>query len=195
MKFYQWYCQALGSILGIISCIYCYLKGDLLIYSNLDGNFDMINFNGILASYILYPLCFLTFVLAILLSKQSINEKKIINIEVSKINSFLVYLTVLVGILGCGIYFIVPFLLLLLKNTLYTVTLLKFKISNKHMPINNINQNFKELQYDEKQLIDIKNQMAIDLLDKNANINFIIEVTGLSQDYISNLKRQDTLEG
>lgn len=197
MKFYQWYSQAFGGILGIISCIYCYLKGDLLIYSNLDGNFDIISFNGILASYILYPLCFLTFIMAILLAIPNMSQKKIINIEVLKINSVLLYLTILVGILGCGVYFITPSLLLLLKNLLYAFKHFRFKINRKYVAINkntDIDQDNKESKDDNTQLLSTKTEMAINLLDKDANINFITEVTGLSQDYISKLKREDTIE-
>lgn len=196
MKFYQWYSQACGGILGILSCIYCYLKGDLLVYSNLDGNFDIISFNGILASYILYPLCFLTFIMAILLAIPNMSQKKIINIEVTKINSVLLYLTILVGILGCSIYFIIPALLLLLKDLLYAFKRFIFKFNSKHVAINknaDMDQYNKESKHDSAQLLSTKTEMAINLLNKDANINFITEVTGLSQDYVSKLKREDTI--
>lgn len=193
MKFYQWYSQACGGILGLISCIYCYLKGDLLIYSNLDGNFDIIGFNGILASYILYPLCFLTFIMAIFLSIPNMNQKKIINIEVTKINSILIYSTILVGILGCSIYFIIPSLLLLLKDLLYAFKHSRFKFNSKHVAINNNTDIDQESKDASSQLLSTKTEMAINLLNKNANINFITEVTGLSQDYVSKLKKEYTI--
>ena len=194
MKFYQWYSQACGGILGIVSCIYCYLKGDLLIYSNLDGNFDIISFNGILASYILYPLCFLTFIMAILLAIPNMGQKKIINIELTKINSVLLYLTILVGILGCGIYFIIPALLLLLKDLSYAFKHFRFKLNSKYVANTDIDQDNTESKHASEQLLSTKTEMAINLLNKNANINFITEVTGLSQDYVSKLKREDTIE-
>ena len=187
MKFYQWYSQACGGIVGIISCIYCYLRGDLLIFSNLNGNFDAINFNGIIASYILYPLCILTFIMAIFLTIPNINEKKILNIKVLKINSTILYLTTLVGILGCGIYFIIPALLLLLKDLLYIYN----KFSIKETAINKDKEINKELNDTNSKLLSTKTEMAINLLNKNANINFITEVTGLSQDYIFNLRREE----
>lgn len=186
MIFYQWYCQAFGAIIGIASCVYCYLNGDLLLYSNLDGNFDAINFNGILASYTLYPLCFLTFIMAILIAIPNMNKKKIINIEVTKINAVLIYLTILIGVLGCGIYFIIPTLLLLL-NTI--ISLFKYySLRREHNTIQNTHTNNKESEDSSTQLLVTKTEMAIDLLNKNANINFITEVTGLSRDYITNLK-------
>lgn len=184
MKFYQWYSQACGGILGIVSCIYCYLRGDLLIYSNLNGNFDIISFNGILASYILYPLCFLTFIMAIVMALPNTNHKKILNVEVTKINSFLIYLTTLVGILGCNVYFIIPALLLLTKEFMYSF---KYCVSK----INNTEQDNQELNDTKEQLLATKTEMAVNLLNKNANIHFITEVTGLSEDFVSNLKRVD----
>ena len=191
MKFYQWYSQACGGILGIASCIYCYLKGNLLIYSNLDGNFDVIGFNGILASYILYPLCLLTFIMAIFLAIPSMNQKKIINIEVTKINSVLIYLTTIIGILGCGIYFILPALLLLLEHLFYIFKYYHSQFNNKQtLKIHN-NEADQELKYTSTKLLSTKTEMAINLLNKDANINFITEVTGLSQDYITNLKREE----
>lgn len=194
MKFYQWYSQACGGILGIASCIYCYLRGDLLIYSNLSGNFDIISFNGILASYILYPLCFLTFIMAIVMALPNTNHKKILNVEIKKINSFLIYLTTLVGILGCNVYFIIPALLLLIKEFMYSFKYCVSKINNKQtstIKTNNTEQDNQELNDTREQLLATKTEMAVNLLNKNANINFIAEVTGLSEDFISNLKRVD----
>ncbi|MCC3868552.1 hypothetical protein [Terrisporobacter mayombei] len=194
MKFYQWYSQACGGILGIISCIYCYLRGDLLIYSNLNGNFDIISFNGILASYILYPLCFLTFIMAIVMALPNTSNKKILSVEITKINSILIYLTTLVGILGCNVYFIIPALLLLIKDLMYAFKYCKSKINNNQTSTiknNDIEKDNQELSDASEQLLSTKTEMAINLLNKNANINFITEVTGLSEDFVSNLKRVD----
>ena len=199
MKFYEWYSQALGGVIGIVSCIYCYLNGNLLIFSNLDGNFDLISFNGILASYILYPLCFLTFIMAILLTIPNMPQKKIINIEITKINSAILYLTVIIGILGCNIYFIIPALLLLLKDIVTLFKYYQFKTNNnansniQEQENNNTEENRQEAKLEEElvkgnpKLLFTKTEMAMDLLNENANINFITEVTGLSKDYIDNL--------
>lgn len=189
MKFYQWYSQACGGILGIASCIYSYLNGDLLIYSNLNGNFDAVSFNSILASYILYPLCVLTFIMAIVLAIPGISEKKILNIQILKINSTILYSTAIVGILGCGIYFIIPALLLLLKSLLYIFEYYKHNFSNNQ--IRREESTNQELDTSNSKLLSTKTEMAINLLNKNANINFITEVTGLSQDYVINLKEED----
>lgn len=189
MKFYQWYSQAFGGVLGIASCIYCYVKGDLLMYSKLSGNFDIINFNGILASYILYPLCFLTFIMAVLVAMPNMAQKKILNTDLPKVNSYLVYLTVVVGILGCGIYFIIPALLILLKDLLYAFKRYKSKHANKTTN-NNTDEYNQEPKNTSAQLLSTKTEMAINLLNNNANINFITDVTGLSEDYISKLKKE-----
>ena len=189
MKFYQWYSQAFGGVLGIASCIYCYVKGDLLMYSKLSGNFDIINFNGILASYILYPLCFLTFIMAALVAMPDMAQKKILNVDLPKANSYLVYSTVVVGILGCGIYFIIPALLILLKDLLYAFKYYKSKHVNKTTN-NNTDEYNQEPKNTSAQLLSTKTEMAINLLNNNANINFIADVTGLSEDYIIKLKKE-----
>ena len=189
MKFYQWYSQAMGSIIGIASCIYCYLNGNLIIFSNLDGNFDLISFNGVLASYTLYPLCLLTFIMALLLAIPSILKKKIINIEITSINSTLVYLTVIIGILGCNIYFLIPALLLLTKDieSLYKYHKRKdIKTSNDNKIIEEAKDSPNQIQSN-TQLLLTKNEIATHLLNNNANIDFISEITGLSKNHIHNL--------
>lgn len=189
MKFYQWYSQAFGGALGIASCIYCYIRGDLLIYSRLSGNFDILNFNGILASYILYPLCFLTFIMAVIMAMPNMAQKKILNTDLPKVNSYLVYSTAVVGILGCGIYFIIPALLLLLKDLLYAFKNYKSKHANQRIN-NKIDEYNQDQNNTSTQLLSTKTEMAINLLNNNANINFITDVTGLSEDYISKLKKE-----
>lgn len=191
MKFYQWYSQALGGVVGIASCIYCYLRGDMLIYSNLNGNFDIISFNAILASYILYPLCFLTFIMAILIGIPNMSQKKIISIPITKINNFILYSTIIVGILGCGIYFIPPALLLLIKDFIYLCKYIKSRNDNKGNKIEESEINKRETKESSVQLLTTKTEMAINLLNQDASISFITEVTGLSQDYINKLKRED----
>lgn len=194
MKFNQWYFQACGGILGVASCLYGYLSGDMLLYSNLIGNFDIINFGGIIASFLLYPLCILTFLLALCLSIQNANQKRILNIELEKINATVVYTTSVVGILGCTIYFIFPTLLLLSNKiaSIFKYFILKYRI--KHPKKNKTDKDLDESSKDIKsseQLLSTKIEMAVNLLHKDADIHFITDVTGLSQDYVTKLKREE----
>lgn len=190
MKFCNWYFQALGGITGIVICVYCYLRGNLLIYSSLNGNFDAVNFNSILGSYLLYPLCFLTFIMSIVLAIYK-KDQKIINIKVDKINTTLIYLTIIIGILSCNIYFIIPTLLLLIRDIIYIFNYNKLKYKNRHITIkqnNNSNEADEKLYEANSKLLSTKTEMAINLLNSSADIDFITEVTGLSEDYINRLK-------
>lgn len=189
MKFYQWYSQAIGSIIGIAACIYCYLNGNLITFSNLNGNFDLISFNGVLASYTLYPLCILTFIMALILAIPSVLNKKIMTIEITSINSTLVYLTVIIGILGCNIYFLIPALILLTKDIedLYKYHKIKGnKTSSKNKTTEETKDSPNKIEAD-TQLLSIKKEIATNLLNNNANIDFISEITGLSKTHIHNL--------
>ena len=119
MKFYKWYSQALGSVIGMVSCIYGYLNGDLLLYSALGGNYDTLNFNQILSSYILYPLCILTFLSAMFIPViKDYKDKKVLGMRVRKINTVLKYSAAIVGLLGCLIYFIPAALVILFSDIL-----------------------------------------------------------------------------
>ena len=170
MKFYKWYSQALGSVIGMVSCIYGYLNGDLLLYSALGGNYDTLNFNQILSSYILYPLCILTFLSAMFIPViKDYKDKKVLGMRVRKINTVLKYSAAIVGLLGCLIYFIPAALVILFSDILSLIQYTLNKLSNKL----------------------IKNPlMAINLIDKNSNMDFIREITGLSPQYLTKLKKE-----
>ena len=168
MKFYKWYSQALGSIIGMVSCIYGYLNGDLLLYSALGGNYDTLNFNQILSSYILYPLCILTFLSAMFIPViKNYKNKKVLGMRVSKINTVLKYSAAIVGLLGCLIYFIPAALVILFSDIL---SLIQYTFNNE--------------------CLSTKREMAINLIDKNSNMDFIREITGLSPQYLTKLKKE-----
>lgn len=197
MKFHKRYMQALGSITGMIICIYSYLRGDLITYSSLAGNYDSTTINKILASYILYPLCITTFI-ALAYSYLSPNYEKqsIINTNIHKIISSLIYITVIVGLLGCGIYFILPSLLL----TYYDILLLVNRIRGKDANDNSIS----EIKNEKSELnpiltmdrgskndhIKTRNEMAIHLLNQNSDIGFIMDITGFSLDSIKKIQSE-----
>lgn len=188
MKFYKWYTQAVGSLLGLIACLYAYLRGDMLLYSNINGNYDYLGFDGVLASYLLYPLCFFSFIFALIISsKPEVMSKKFLNVEFSKYNHYLIVITVLVGLLGCKIYFIVPaalILIIIITNENYYAKINDTDIKD----ISTYNNDYSDT--DTLKIINSRKEMAIDLIKSNANIDFINEVTGLSIDDIKKLKNQ-----
>lgn len=130
-----------------------------------------------------------------------------------KINSFLKYLLIVIGILGCGIYFIVPTLVLLLGDFISFLTVVipkkekhenhdhkekKHKLFKKNKKINTKENTIEaKLDYLEhpqeqpsEQLIKTKNEIALHLLEKNSDLNFISDITGFSIDYIKKIKEE-----
>ncbi len=213
MKFYKWYSQALGSVIGMVSCIYGYLNGDLLLYSALGGNYDTLNFNQILSSYILYPLCILTFLSAIFIPViKDYKDKKVLGMRVSKINRVLKYSAAIVGLLGCLIYFIPAALVILFSDILSLIQYTFNKSSNKlrKNPLNEqtskkeatkeaCDENSDEAELNplltnkppnNNECLSTKREMAINLIDKNSNMDFIREITGLSPQYLTKLKKR-----
>ena len=190
MKFYTWYTQAMGSVLGLISCIYAYIRGDILLYSNINGNYDYLGFDGVIASYLLYPLCFFTFIFALtIFTKPEVINKKFLNVEFSKYNSYLIVITALIGLLGCKIYFIIPAALILCNSYITIIINRKNYTKTTDTDINEIftynNDNF---EVDKSKVLNSRKEMALELLNNNANITFINEVTSLSLEDINNLK-------
>lgn len=192
MKFYSWYTQAVGSVLGLVASLYAYIRGDLLLYSNINGNYDYLGFDGVVASYLLYPLCFFSFIFALtIFTKPELINKKFLNVEFSKYNHYLIIITVLVGLLGCKIYFIVP-AALILCNSYITIIINRndcTKTTDTDIKeISTYTYNNDYLDADKLKILNSRKEMAIDLLNNNANITFINEVTGLSLEDINNLK-------
>lgn len=207
MRFYRWYTQALGSVLGMISCIYCYLRGDLLLYYILSGNYDSLHFRGIIASYTLYPLCILTFILSIC-SISNTKNKKVLGIDFNKVNTSFKYITIIIGLLGCDIYFIVPTLFLIFPDILLFIKYIRNKPSIKEAEIctdstldsyhNNLDNNETELnpiltikKTRDDDYIATKTEMAIQLINEDSSIDFIKEITGLPLEYIKKLQSEN----
>lgn len=194
MKFYIWYTQALGGVLGIASCIYSYLRGDIFTYSNISGNYDILGFGGVVASYLLYPLCFISFIFAIIIAiKEEIINRKIFNIQFIKYNSFFTFSTVIIGIIGCKLIFIIPSLFILCNYYIPFIfnnnKQVNLEMYNNNNCIENTNA-CKESNLNELKVLNTKKEIAIHLLHKDANINFINEITGLSLNELYRIKNE-----
>lgn len=179
LKFVNWYTQALGSTLGIIACIYAYLNGFMFVYGNINKYFDFLGFTGILSSYTLLPLCILTLIFAIL--KPYIGGKTIYKFQADDINNSLIITTIIIGFIGARIYFLIPALLI-------AFNLYSNKIFNKENKTEFIEpENLNTLNYNNK-LESVKMEMALELLKKNSDIQFISELTGLSNNDLETIK-------
>ena len=103
------YAQAFGAILGLIACLYEYVYGNLIVIGNrFVPGMDYINF---ICGYALYPLCIIVFFISLfnLILNKKPNQLK----NVALLNKILAHITVIIGILGCKFYFIIPALLIL----------------------------------------------------------------------------------
>lgn len=218
LRFTNWYTQALGATLGIIACIYAYLNGFMFVYGNIDNYFDFLGFGGIVSSYTLTPLCILTLVLAIIKAYKP--NIKIFNIQLENINIFFIVATVVVGFMGAKIYFAIPALLITFNLFSYKLESKFFDIENSEEDLtekNSISSTSEQMFTAEKTIILYENndlftnsetsieskviernvrlaiakkEMAIDLLDKNANIDFIAEITGLKTNEIEEIRKE-----
>ncbi|MBO3445551.1 hypothetical protein [Clostridium sp. CCUG 7971] len=218
LRFTNWYTQALGATLGIIACVYAYLNGFMFVYGNIGNYFDFLGFDGIISSYTLTPLCILTLVLAIIKAYKP--NKKIFNIQLENINIFFIVATVIVGFMGAKIYFAIPAILITFNLFSYKFEGKIFKVESLEDDLTEKNGDFDEQEQmfavdkmvisDERNDLSInlettieskaiernirlaiaKKEMAIDLLDKNANIDFITEITGLKVNEIEEIREE-----
>lgn len=217
LRFTNWYTQALGGTLGIAACLYSYLNGDMIIYSNINTYFDTLGFGSLLSSYLLLPLCIITLLLAVIRSYAS--NKEVFNVPLENINIVIIISTVIIGFMGAKIYFCIPAIFILFNLlTYYKMNKLcnkeekeikTFNYDSKKYKTNKLiikKQNtivFDEAQLDKDTLIDeeivsnnqndsdplkIKIEMAKELLEKNAQKQFIMELTGLTSEELYNVE-------
>lgn len=200
LKFVDWYTQALGATLGIISCIYAYLNGFMFVYGNINSYFDFLGFTGFISSYTLLPLCILTLIFAIL--KPYIEGKTFCKFSLDDINIILIITTTIIGFMGTKIYFIIPALFI-------DFNLYRNKLFNKENKTNIVNSNIifedeKTISTNDRLALNLENnvectlfknkvdlvkkEMALELLKKNSDIQFIKELTGLSDSDIEFIK-------
>lgn len=183
LRFINWYTQALGAIFGIMACVYAYLKGFISTYSNISVLFDTMNFFEIVSSYLLLPLCIITFILSII--KAYSTGKETLNDNLNKLNLVFISLNILIGFMGARMYFLIPALFILF-NVFMDNVLKKYKEIDSddevdEYAINNSLLNSNEMNLS---LINTKKEIALELLLKNADIEFIIDITGLSKEEI-----------
>lgn len=225
LKFTSLYTQALGATLGVIACVYSYLNGFIITYGNIHNFFDTLSFLEIFASYTLLPLCAITLILSFI--KINSKDYKILNVPLSKINTSIAILTVLVGFIGSKIYFLIPAIFILLNLFINNIKIAPSadsdeynidEIDNKIEKLNTVKEDCKvtentiilNREYDDNEdkntistnldnktnsildehaikLLKAKEDMAIDLILKNADKDFILDVTGLTKEQLDNI--------
>lgn len=187
LRFTNWYTQALGATFGVMACIYSYLNGYMITYSNIGTYFDNLWFGGIVSSYFLLPLCILTLLLAIVKSYSP--DKKFLNMPLENFNVIIIVSTVIIGFMGARIYFTIPAIFILFN-------LISYKMIKEDIKYEEIKKSKESINLDDEFFIDkkelkallTKREMARDLLSKNVQKSFILDITGLT------LKELETLE-
>lgn len=194
LRFANWYTQALGAILGGMACIYSYLNGSMIIYSNIDTYFDSLWFGGIISSYFLLPLCIITFLLAIV---KSYNPSKLfLNVSIEYINIAIIVVTVIIGFMGTRIYFTIPAVFILFNLITYKKTIhkeiIKDNFNDEATMIFNKTDSLELNTISEKELkiLTTKKEIAVNLLLKEAQTQFIMEITGLSLNELKSLEEE-----
>lgn len=203
-RFLDWYSQALGSVLGVLACLFAYVNGYMFVFGNIGNNFDSLSIGGVISSYLLFPLCLITLFFSIV--KSFILEKHIDNL-----NKIILLSTSIIGIIGTGYYFIIPALLILFdiyrdfikerkdkQNLNLDNEEEEYTYSTKEFPVDSFVEctesiNFIDLEENyglEKEIktLETKKLMAIELLEKKSDLQFIKELTGFTDKEIQELR-------
>lgn len=208
-RFLDWYSQALGSVLGVLACLFAYVNGYMFVFGNIGNNFDSLSIGGVISSYLLFPLCLITLFFSIV--KSFILEKHIDNIAIDNLNKIILLSTSIIGIIGTGFYFIIPALLILFdiyrdfikerkdkQNLNLDNEEEEYTYSTKEFPVDSFVEctesiNFIDLEENyelekEIKILETKKLMAIELLEKKSDLQFIKELTGFTDKEIQELK-------
>ena len=208
-RFLEWYSQALGSVLGVLACLFAYVNGYMFVFGNIGDNFDSLSIGGVISSYLLFPLCLITLFFSIV--KSFILEKHIDNIGIDNLNKIILLSTSIIGIIGTGFYFIIPAFLILFdiyrdflkerkdkQNLNLDNEEEEYTYSTKEFPVDSFVEctesiNFIDLEENyelEKEIktLETKKLMAIELLEKKSDLQFIKELTGFTDKEIQELK-------
>ena len=208
-RFLDWYSQALGSVLGVLACLFAYVNGYMFVFGNIGNNFDSLSIGGVISSYLLFPLCLITLFFSIV--KSFILEKHIDNIAIDNLNKIILLSTSIIGIIGTGFYFIIPALLILFdiyrdfikerkdkQNLNLDNEEEEYTYSTKEFPVDSFVEctesiNFIDLEENyglekEIKILETKKLMAIELLEKKSDWQFIKELTGFTDKEIQELR-------
>lgn len=181
-NFFSWYAQAIGSIVGIFVCLYAYAKGNMYVYGNIGPNIDYLSIFGVVSSYLLYPLCIITLFFSFI--KIYILNKELHSSNLLNINKILVFTTTVIGFMG-SFYFIIPATLILFDYYSHIFT----KLREIFINIKNVKIKEKH-EANEITCLSTRQEMALDLLRNDSNLEFIHDITGLTNEQILNLQKQ-----
>lgn len=169
------YAQAFGAVLGLIACLYEYVCGGITIIGNKP--FPNAGIISVFCGYTLYLLCLIILLLSFVLPLMDKQPDKFY--EINQINKFLTHLTVIIGLLGCKYYFIVPGILILYNYYMPVLFEDDFK-----------NEEDLDHEYDFKHK-DKKTQKQIDainLLNNDVSKHTIVKLLNMSYEEVEELE-------
>lgn len=108
-KFLNWYTQAMGSTIGILTCVYAYLNGYMFSFGNIDSNINVMQINELMASYLLLPFCVLGLVFAVIKNFEFFEESYFLE----SLNTFIIVFILIIGFIGTYYLFLLPALFLI----------------------------------------------------------------------------------
>ena len=168
-----------------------------MFYSSLTGNYDDLTFGQVTASYTLYPLCVIIFIIALFLALYpECENKKVLGIKINNLNIFFKYSTCIIGILGCSIYFILPSVFILLGDFITLICYIgsslyiKTHSKSKKESTKELNPVLTKKSKKDDKVTSTKIEIAIHLINKNASMDFIQDITGLSPECLQKLKEE-----
>lgn len=157
------YTQALGSVLGIMVCLYEYVYGDLTLIGNkFTEDTSYISF---FCGYTLYPLCIIVFLISLFI--MLLNKEKSSFNKLKKTNKYLSHIAVIIGFLGCKYLFIVPAILIL--YCYYIPVLFEDDLKNKKNKLKREGE-------------------VVELLKSNLGNHTIVKLLGVSYEEVEILK-------
>ncbi|MFI3210713.1 MAG: hypothetical protein R3Y64_06650 [Peptostreptococcaceae bacterium] len=110
-KFINWYSQAIGSVLGMVVCLYSYLCGNLYTFGNISDNLENIGISSAMSSFLLFPFCILCLLLSFMKNGKKFSKSDLLE----SFNSFVIIFTTIIGFVGINIFFIPPSLFFLIS--------------------------------------------------------------------------------
>ncbi len=155
-RYLNWYTQAVGSSIGILSCMSGYLHGYMFVFINDPSKYiESVGILGVISSYTLLPFCILTLILALIQSYTvEICKKELFGFSFLYLNNKISILTVLLGIIGSRHFFILPALLILFNQ--YSHKFIKSVENNEENDTSNdgTEENFTNVSENISEIID-----------------------------------------
>ena len=168
-RYLKWYTKALNGIVGLFICIYAYATNDIILYNNISEYIDVVPRHITYISYVLLPMCiflvafsFIEFITSFIESITNANK------YISWIGDTLSISILILGYISCDYYFLI-FMPLLILTIIFEIL---------------------AIRSDKKLIKNQKFDLVVDLLSKNLLDEFILDVSGITQIELDDIKNK-----